>query len=890
MRIILALYFLLGMSGIYPLAAQSGNIVTITEADNGKRLIDLLDEIEHTNNIDFITDRREELEAYTVTGVTESLYLGEFLEFYLKPLGLVAVKPEDNIYLFISKDIQKSFGNRKSNFLILNSGKNTKSATIKGIVADAADQPIPGAQIVIPELGVGAISAVDGSFSLNVKKGIYKIRTTFIGFDSTAYIVAFSPLGKKKAVDMMMLPQSIHLEGITITAKASDNNVQSQITGVNSMNIETIKELPSFMGETDVIRSLTTFPGVSTAGELSSGFNVRGGDVGQNLILQDESIIFNPTHLFGFFSAFNPDIVNGADLYKGGGPANYGGRISSVLNISLRNGDAGKYNINGGVGLVSSRLTVEGPIQKSKSSFIIGGRLSYVNWMINALNNVKLQNSEASFRDLTGKLFFTLNDKNIVSVSGYTSYDNFRLNSDSTFSWTTQNFNVKWDHIFGDRLSSKLNFSNSNYKSTVDNQDEINGFIYYNSINNLRLNYDLVYAIDEKLKTSFGFDINQREIEPGRLESTDLGMNIVPVDLNDQHSAETSVYLQNDYDITSSLAISAGLRFSNFWRYGKDRLFDYDYTQLDGRYPTIIDTLTYAPGEIISYYGGLEPRVSLRYSVSEDFSVKASYYRTYQYLHLISNTVSVTPQDYWLSSSPHLKPQKADQWSVGLFKNLNKDKFELSAEGFYKDIYDAIDYIEGADITLNESMEAGLIQGKGMAYGLEFMAKKNYGKLYGWLSYTYSRSLRRFEATEEYQTINDGKLYPSVYDQPHNLSLVMSVMLNPYVIFSTNFSYSTGRPITIPISKLSYEHYLSVLTYSNRNEYRIPDYHRLDISLTIKDRPKQNKVMYGEWVFGIYNLYGRKNAYSVFFNSKGSAFKMSILGTVFPSITYNFKI
>lgn len=885
MRYIYLLVFLI-ISTTLSLGQSRGNI-TVSKNDNGKKLSQLLSEIETKYDYDFIVNNNAPLEAYTVTGLTEEISFFNFLELFVRPLGLIVIKKGRSV-LFVPKAIYDSYGSRKDNFIILPANKDSKTGLVKGVVKESSNETIIGAQVVIPELQAGNVTDVNGNFSFRVKKGVYELKCRFVGYKTVSYIVAFSPLANIPEMEITMQPESIELEGIVVGASRSDNNVKSNITGVNTMSIKTIKAMPAFMGEVDVIKSLTTFPGVSTPGELSSGFNVRGGDSGQNLIMQDDAIIYNPTHLFGFFSAFNPDMVSNIELFKGGGSAKYGGRISSVLNVDLRNGDAGKFTVNGGLGLVSSRLTLEGPIKRDKSSFIVGGRISYVNWMIKDLENKDVKNSRANFYDLTAKFLFTLNKNNAISLSGYTSSDGFKLSGDSTFSWQTQNASFKWDHVFNETLSSKLSLSNSNYKNIVINEDNVDGFEYVNSINNSRLNYDVQFVHSDNYEASIGTDVILSEIEPGKLETN--GINTEPVDLNDQHSLEAAFYVNNDFSLSPTFSLSAGLRFSNFWRLGADDVYAFDYTNLNGRYPSITDTVSYEKGEIIEYYNGWEPRLSLRYLIRTDFSIKGSYYLTYQYLHLISNTVSVTPQDYWVASSPHLKPERADQWSLGVFKNFKNDEYELSVEGFYKNIHNTIDYIEGADNVLNQSLEAGLIQGDGIAYGGEFMFRRNLGVISGWLSYTYSRSLRKFDSDLEYQTINDGKFYPSVYDQPHNLSLVLNLKMGDYVTFTTNFSYSTGRPITIPISKVSYEHYLSVLSYSQRNEYRIPDYHRLDISFTIKEKHIQNKKINGEWILGIYNLYGRKNTYSIFFSDKGSAFKTSILGTIFPYITYNFKI
>jgi hypothetical protein len=634
---------------------------------------------------------------------------------------------------------------------------------------------------------------------------------------------------------------------------------------------------------------LTTLPGVSVS-ELSSGFIVRGGESGQNLVLQDGAKIFNPAHLFGFFSAFNPDMVNGITLYKGGGPANFGGRISSILDVSLKNGDAGRTKVTGGVGLVSSRLAIEGPIVKNKSSYMIGGRISYCNWLVKSTDDIQLKNSAANFRDVTAKVFHTFNENNVITLSLYNSYDGFTFATDSTFSWGTFNTSLKWDHTFSDRLSSTTSVSNSNYFSDVESFNELESFEYRNAINDYNLKFELNYSLGDESKVFGGFELNGTEIEPGRLVPSPGSVNIVLQDMNNQKMAEVAAFAQADFRLSDKWSASAGLRYSQFFRLGEDQIYIFDYTNIDGRYPSITDTISYKNNEVIKKYNGLEPRIALRYLLNQDISLKASYYRGYQYMHLISNTTSTTPQDYWVASGPYLKPQIGDQYSLGYFQNFFDNSYEFSIEGFYKDIDNAVDYIEGADITLNPALEAGLSQGKGMAYGVELFLKRHTGRFNGWLSYTYSRSLRKFDAlTSGSITINEGKYYPAAFDQPHIFNVVLNYRLGQRTYLSTNFNYSTGRPITIPVSKFAYDVYLSVLNYSQRNEYRIPDYHRLDVSMTVKEKPGRNRRFKNEWVFSIFNLYGRKNTYSISFNRFGTASKLSVLGSVFPSITYNFS-
>lgn len=874
--------------GVCGLSLQAQNLkdVFVEPSDNGKVFSDFLLSLEKKHNVDFVFDEKK-IQALTVNGIQERTRIIDYLEYYL--IQYKVVKTHDDILFIVDKDLGEEFGKRKDNYVAIKSNKEGR-VTLEGVVTDAgSSDPIVGAQVYLPAINKGALTDVNGKFRFEVSPDTYKLDIRFVGYETTTLIVAFSPYGDQNLVSSSIFPESKELEGVTITAERIDRNVTSELTGVEALGIETIKSLPTFLGEVDPIKSLTTLPGISTVGELSSGFNVRGGETGQNLILQDGATIYNPAHMFGFFSAFNPDMVSDVVLYKGGGPANFGSRVSSVLDVKLRNGDAGKHKISGGVGLVSSRLTVEGPIVRSKSSYLVGGRISYSNWLLKATDDIQLQNSSAEFYDITAKIFQTINENNFITVSGYRSSDGFRLASDSTFSWETTNASIRWDHTFNESLSSSINLANSNYVSEVDNPDPIEGFTYSNAINNVRLKAELSYSRSEKVKLLAGLEGEGLIIEPGELVPLEEGNNVVASDMNDQRALETAAYLQSNIQLSTKLSLSAGIRYSRFMRLGQDEIYEFDYSNINGRYPAVVDTLNYNNGDVIKSFGGFEPRLSLRYLLSKSASLKASYYRGYQYLHLISNTTSTTPQDYWVASGPYLKPAMGDQFSLGLFKNFKDNAYELSVEGFYKEISNSIDYIEGADITLNPSLEAGLTSGKGLAYGVEFLLKKNQGTVNGWVAYTFSRSLRKFNSdVHETKVINEGDYYPATYDQPHNLSLVFNYRLGSRTTFSTNFSYSTGRPITIPVSKFSYDAYLSVLNYSERNEYRIPDYHRLDLSLTIKDKPRKNKRFMGEWIISVFNVYSRNNAYSIFFDRYGKASKLSVLGSAFPSISYNF--
>lgn len=860
--------------------------IIIDESDNGKVFSSFLREIEEKYQVDFIFDE-ERIQAFTVNGISGRQRLLEYLEKYLVHHSVTQVT--DNVVFIVERSASDAFGGRRDDYFLLRQPEADETV-VSGRITDSGNgQPIVGAQIRVDELEGGTLTDIDGNFSLRLSPGrIYHFHLQYVGYESHYAIVGFSPFGASSRIDASLFPESRQLESVTVTAERIDVNVKGELSGVERLNIEAIKALPPFMGEVDPVRSLTTLPGVSTAGELASGFNVRGGEAGQNLILQDGAPIYNPSHLFGFFSAFNPDMVSDVSLYKGGGPANFGGRVSSVLNVDLKNGDAGKHTIGGGVGLVSSRLSIEGPLKRGKSSYLVGGRLSYTNWLVRATDNLQLKNSSANFYDFTGKVFHTINENNFITLSAYASHDDFQLATDSVFSWGTLNASIRWDHTFNERVSSVLTAFNSNYASEVASRDDIEPFIYRNTINTTGLKYDMNFNKTDQLKFLAGMGINRVVLEPGKITPSGEG-NVVPIDMKDQHEIEAAVYVQSDLELSEKWGVSAGLRYSHFLRVGPDEIFTFDYSDIQGRYPAIIDSMTYGTGDIIKTYGGLEPRLSLRYLIREDLSVKASYYRGYQYLHLISNTTSVTPQDYWITSGPYLKPAIGDQFSLGVFRNMKNNRYELSVEGFYKEIANTVDFIEGADITLNPALEAGLAQGQGLAYGVEALIRKNPGGLVdGWLSYTWSRSLRRFKSGA-FTTIDEGRYYPSSYDKLHNLSLVLNFQLAERTVLSANFNYSTGRPITIPVSKFSYDVYLSVLNYSRRNEYRIPDYHRLDVSIIFKDRPRKNKRWMGEWVLSVFNAYGRDNAYSIYFTRYGTAQKVSVLGTIFPSFSYNFR-
>jgi hypothetical protein len=868
--------------------SQSIKNIIIDVADNGKPLSDYLKEIEEKYQVDFIF-QKERIEPLTISRVSEQKRLESYLKDFFVAYGLSLVRVSDKVAFIVDKKIESEFGQIKRNYVSVKSPISKGNYSLSGTVIDGEfDEPVIGAQVYIPLLNIGTLTDINGKFSILVPQGIHKIEIRNVGLETSSFIIGNSIYGEVTQVNSTLFSSVTELQELVVSASREDANIMQAQVGVEVMSAASIKSMPTFLGEVDPIRSISALPGVSTVGEVSSGFNVRGGESGQNLILQDGAVIFNPTHLFGLFSAFNPDLISDVELHKGAGGAGYGGRVSSILDIKLRNGDMNKHLLSGGVGLISSHLTSEGPIIKGTTSYILGARYSYSNWLLKAVDNRDLNRSNAGFYDVTGKILHKINEKNYLSVSGYFSHDDFKLVGDSSYEWSTINATLKWDHTFTPSLFSTMSLRHSHYQSSVFNDNLVEGSTYNNGVLEMGLKYDFLYKYSESMNWNWGVDIAGFVIDPGKITPA-INSIVEPAVITEKRILQPSIYIENDWSIIEKLGVKVGLRYSQYYRIGTDQNYIFDFQNFDGRYPSISDTVSYQTGELVSFYHALEPRFVLRYSLNDFSSLKMGYNRSAQYIHLMSNSTATTPNDYWMPSGKYLKPLLADQFSFGYFMNTAEKGYEISGEVFYKNISNTVDYIDGADMTVNTALESGLLQGKGISYGLEVFLKKNEGAFTGWVAYTYSRSLRKFGFDEVGRTINNGNYYPSIFDQPHNLSLVFTYKLNDRVSFSSNFKYSTGRVITIPISKFSYDPYLAVLNYSERNEYRIPDYHRLDLSMTVKERKLKDRHYSGEWVFSAFNVYARKNPYSIFFNQYGRASQLTILGSLFPSITYNFK-
>ncbi len=725
-----------------------------------------------------------------------------------------------------------------------------------------------------------------GHFSLAVPVGNQTLNILGSGMRDTKLQLLVYSDGKLE-VD---LAETITTLKEVIVSSRKTSNITNVNMGVSRLNIETIRKVPSVFGEADVLRVITSLPGVKTVGEASTGFNVRGGSADQNLILFNESTIYNPSHFFGIFSAFNPEVVNEIELYKSSIPAKFGGRLASVLDINSREGNKKKITGSAGLGLVTSRVHLEGPLSKDRTSFIFGGRTTYANWLMNLLPD-EYKNSSANFQDVNLGISHQIDSSNNLYFSGYFSNDQFSLNSDTLYGYSNANFSVKWKRNITRRLTAEFIGGYDQYQYKVQSDENpVNAFTMKFSIQQMYARANFVYYRNQQHGFDFGASTMRYKLKPGSFEPKGSQSLVAPDIVEDEQAQESALYFTHRFNPSNNLSINTGIRYSVFNYLGPNSVNYYADGQPvndDNR----IDTKTFGKGKIINTYGGPEFRLSVRYSVSPSFSIKAGYNSQRQYIHMLSNTTAIAPTDIWKLSDPNIRPQKGDQVSLGFYKNLKSNTIETSVEVYYKRIRDYLDYKPGATLLLNPEIETDVINTRGKAYGVEFLVKKPGGKLNGWISYTYSRILLRSDDPDLGVLVNNGDWYPANYDKPHDITLTGNFRLTHRFSISLNSTYSTGRPITLPIGRYYYAGSQRVL-YSDRNAYRIPDYFRTDFSINIDGNHKVNQKTHGSWTIGLYNLLGRRNPYSVYFVSEGgliNGYKLSIFGSVIPFINYNIR-
>lgn len=764
--------------------------------------------------------------------------------------------------------------------------------TLSGSISDAKNnETLIGVNLFFPEIKAGISTNEYGFYSITLPEGTYKIQISYLGYETIEETIFLDKSTKKS---FAMTESGELLQEVIITEKTA-TNIRKPEMSVNKLSISTIKKIPVVLGEVDVLKALLTLPGVTNAGEGQSGFNVRGGGADQNLILLDEATIFNSSHVFGFFSVFNPDAIKDLKLYKGGIPARFGGRVSSVLDIYQKDGNSNDFHMNGGIGIISSRILAEGPIVKDKGSFLFAGRSSYAHLFLKLADN---QNT-AYFYDLNTKLSYKLNDRNSLFLSGYFGRDVFSISDSFVNTYGNATLNLRWNYLYSDKLFSNFSMIYSDYYYGL-NLDLV-GFLWNSGIKNYNIKYDFKHYLTDKIKLNYGVNGIYYDFNPGTIEPSNTTSGINYRQLEKKYAFEPAIYIDAEQKINKNLSLSYGLRFSMFYRLGSSTVNLYEnnqpvvFNEELGIYEkaTPTDTQFYGSNKVIESFNNLEPRFAASYQLDENQSVKASYNRMSQYLQLISNTASPTPLDVWTPSDKYIKPQILDQVALGYFKNFKDDRYSLEVETFYKKIKNRIDYIDGADLIANEAIEQVLLNGEMRAYGLEVLLRKNTGKFSGWIAYTLSKSEQKTPGRTANETgINNGNWYRSGYDKTHNLVITSSYELNPKWTFGGNFTIQNGQPVTFPNGHYQYQG-ITIPSYGLRNENRLPTYHHLDISASYTPKPNKKKGWQSEWVFSIYNLYGRKNAASISFGQNqttgaNEAVRLSIFGVV-PGISYNFK-
>lgn len=771
-----------------------------------------------------------------------------------------------------------------------------EKATLSGYLKDAADgEVLIGATVYIPSLKTGATTNVYGFYSITLAKGNYDIEFSYVGYTTEQRSVS---LDQNVRLDIELLSQSKQLQEVVISGSVERSKVQSVEMSVNKVDIKTISKIPAFLGEVDVIKSLQQLPGVATVGEGASGFNVRGGSVGQNLILLDEASVYNSSHLLGFFSVFNPDAVKDVKLYKGAIPAQFGGRISSLLDVRMKEGNNKDYELNGGVGTIFSRLAFEGPMLKNKGSFIVAGRRSYIDVLARPFVDVLQDGARLNFYDLTGKANYNINKRNRLYLSGYTGRDIFFFDKNQGFSWGNNTATLRWNSILNDKLFANFSGVYSKYDYSLQfGEDDSDYFRWKSSITNYTFKPAFSYFINSENEVSFGAEGNYYSFEPANASGASSG-DVVDISLPRKYNLEAAVYISNNQRINETFSVEYGLRYSYFWGFGPGNQIVYNDTTAGVR-RTPVEIIPFERGEVMSEYGNFEPRLSVKAQLTAHSSLKASYIRMAQYLHLISNTTASNPLDVWTPSSNNIKPELGDQFTLGYFTDFGKDKdYEFSVEAYYRDTKNQIDYIDGADLLINEFLEGDLLNGIGRAYGLEFYLQKKTGKFNGWVAYTLGRTELQVEG------INRGNWYPTRFDQTHNLKLTGFYDVSDRFSLSANFTLLSGTPTTFPTSRYIMQGILIPYNETDsRNNVRIPAFHRLDISARLEGKTvkKNGKVRKNTdyWVFGLYNVYGRRNPFSIYFSQAdervpagqpidSQATQLSIIGTVVPAISYNF--
>ncbi len=790
---------------------------------------------------------------------------------------------------FLTNDIRQT----QRKYAVVRVGKNdpdklkeTYLLTGKAINA-VTGEPIEDLAIRVE--GTNRITVTDaaGNYAIELPSGYSVLSVRAMGIASTEREIIMYNDGN---LDLILEEGLQQLDEVVVQADAA-SNVEDAVTGSEQIDSEASKNIPLVLGERDILQVAKALPGISSAGEGATGLNVRGGKPDQNLVLLDDGVIYNPQHFFGIFQALNPFTTKGVEIYKGAMPVEYGGRLSSVFDIRTKNGNVDKFSGEGSIGPVTGNLALEIPIKKEQSSLVVGARGAYADWILRSLDDKSLNNSNASFFDGILKYHHKIDDENEVKATAYYSRDAFSITSDSLYNYDNRLFSLRWDRRVSEKTTTAMILGNSNYGFGIDFEGQANtNFNLDYAINETEFKYKLRTVANDRHKLDYGISAKYYSVNPGSIDPKGDSSNVSPVAIDNEQAVEGALFVGDEFKISNKLLLNLGVRYAFFAALGRatQRTYQEGFPKNES---TVQDSLSYNGAEVIETYGGPEARISARYLFTPSFSIKASFNNSYQFLHTLSNNTTVSPIDTWKLSDLNIEPQTGYQASLGIYKNFKDNVYEVSLEGYYKGMDNVLDFKTGANLFLNENVETEVLQGDGKAYGVEFMLKKNRGNLNGWLSYTYSRSLYRFDSEFSEERINNGDYFPSNFDKPHDVSVITNYRFTRRYSMSANFVYQTGRPVTYPIGTFRFNN-ADFVAFSDRNAFRIPDFYRLDLGLNIEGNHKKNKLAHSFVTISVYNVLGRNNPYSVFFvteNGEVKALQSSIFAIPIPSITYNFK-
>jgi hypothetical protein len=767
-------------------------------------------------------------------------------------------------------------------FFLSSSAYSQNTFTIKGNLKDTLSGDVMGyATILVKETKTGAVSDEQGNFSLSLSAGKYTLEISYLGYKT---ITKKINLTSDMALNIPMTVEETVTQEVEIKDKKVSENVEDTKMSNNEIDIKIIKKLPALFGEVDVIKNMQMLPGIQVAGEGNTGLYVRGGSPDQNLVLLDDAPVYNASHILGVFSIFNSDALKSAEIYKGGIPAQYGGRLSALVDIRTRDGNPQKFKVTGGIGLIASRLMIEGPIKKDKCSFMLSGRRTYGDLFLKLSHNPNIKNDQLYFYDFNLKLNYKFNDKNKLYLSAYHGRDVLAFANLFGLNWGNTTASLRFNHLYNDKLVSNTVLIYSKFDYAQNFNLGVQQFKFGTGVTEKSLRHDFTWLPNKKNEITFGTTITHRSYDPGKFEPGSDTSVFKEVILDKYHSIDEAFYISNKQKFSTRITIDYGLRYSLFTNIGKGSVYKYNGDLLASN---ITDTVQYKSFQPIKTYGGFEPRISGRYMLTEETSIKATYNRTIQYIQLLSNSTSPIPSSIWVPSTPYIQPQKADQVAAGYFRNFLNNTFETSVEGYYKWMHNAVDFKDNANLLLNPHIETELRRGKAWSYGLEFFVKKAKGKTTGWISYTWSKTQRKIPG------VNDGNTYYASYDRRNNFNFVISHDFNDRWNIAGNWIYGSGRPFTLPAARYTFD-YLTASYYTQRNGYRMPAYHRMDISVNLTNKKKEGQKWNSSWNFSLYNVYGRKNPFTIYTrDKKGSPGEKEVvmlyLFRWLPSVTYNFN-